>query len=143
MATTTAERRNEIRDATDKRLLGEVEFDRGTTFSDVEAVIDSINGTDGDLAAELGPGNGVVFIIELTGDIVIDKECTCGARLTGLEDVDFLTVPAPTPGPGPGQTREPDAECSQCGGSIGAMFGGDTVLRLYTVSDEQLPGTGD
>lgn len=136
-------RRKEIRNDSEKRLIGELESDRGTSFSDIQAVIDTINGADGDLAAEVGPESGVVFITEIVDDHVLDKECSCGARLTGPDDVDFGTDYAPAPGarePAPAQQRVPAAECSECGESVGAMFGLDAVLRLYSVADVSLPG---
>lgn len=140
------DRREEIRNDPSKRLIGEMKFDQGTLFDDIETIIDTVNGTDSDLAAELGPGNNVVFIIEIFDGGVVDKDCACGARLTGPEDVEFGTEHAPAPGarePASAQQHIPVAKCSECGASVGAIFGLDSVLRLYSVADVSLPNTDD
>jgi hypothetical protein len=70
--------------------------------------------------------------------------CECGADL--IETAELTTSAAPDAGargPTPSMHTVPDAECTNCARSVGAMFGTEAALAVWEARGETLPGDDD
>ena len=70
--------------------------------------------------------------------------CTCGADL--VRTAELTTAEAPVAGaryPAPPIRTVPDAECTNCGRSVGAVHGTEAALAVWEVRCESPPGDDD
>lgn len=69
--------------------------------------------------------------------------CECGADL--VRTAELTTAEAPVAGaryPVPSMRTVPDAECSNCGRSVGAMYGTQAAVAVWDARGESPPGDG-
>lgn len=70
--------------------------------------------------------------------------CECGADL--LRTAELTTAEAPDAGarqPCPSMHKVPDAECTNCSRSVGAMYGGTAAIAVWEARGESPPGDDD